>query len=66
MIGHTGMLVGWAALVAAFLLVEAVALVGDERFPSAGDVLDLLMTPSAGRWFVLVGWLWLGWHVFVR
>ena len=31
-----------------------------------GDVLAFLMRPRVGRWFVLIGWLWLGWHLFVR
>jgi hypothetical protein len=21
---------------------------------------------GSGRWLVLIGWLWLGWHLFVR
>ncbi len=36
------------------------------RFPSFGDVLAFLMRTRIGRWFVLIGWLWLGWHLFVR
>ena len=56
----------WAALTAAFLGAEVFALVGENRFPTLGDVLDLLVHPRVGRWLVLVGWLWLGWHILVR
>ncbi|MGH2356715.1 MAG: hypothetical protein ACRDGJ_01720 [Candidatus Limnocylindria bacterium] len=30
-----------------------------------GELLDAVMWGPA-RWLVLAGWLWVGWHVFVR
>jgi hypothetical protein len=56
----------WAALAAAVIAVEVVALVADDRFPTLGDLLDLLLRPRLGRWVILLGWLWLGWHLLVR
>jgi Family of unknown function (DUF6186) len=58
-------LAGWAVLAAAVLAVEAAAIVTG-RLPTAGDVVGSVVRRRAGRWLVLVGWLWLGWHVFVR
>jgi hypothetical protein len=28
--------------------------------------LATVMNSRAGRWLLLLGWLWLGWHLFVR
>ena len=56
----------WAVLAASALAAETVALVVTDRFPTAGDVLSFLMRSRFGRWFLLLGWFWLGWHLFVR
>ena len=56
----------WIVLGILLVGVELVALVGSERFPTAGDVFTSLMRSNAGRWFVLAGWAWFGWHLFVR
>jgi Family of unknown function (DUF6186) len=58
-------LAGWAAIAAAVLVAELVGL-RSPRFPTMGDVLEFLMRSPAGRWTVLLGWVWLGWHLFVR
>jgi Family of unknown function (DUF6186) len=55
----------WVALAASTLIAEAVALFSD-RFPTVGDVLSFLMRSRFGRWFLLLGWFWLGWHLFIR
>lgn len=36
------------------------------RTPTVGHVLSLLARHRPGRWTVLAGWLWVGWHLFVR
>jgi hypothetical protein len=59
-------LAGWVVLGLATLAAELAGLLSDGRFPTLGDVLRFLMRSRAGRWFVLVGWAWLGWHLFVR
>jgi hypothetical protein len=56
----------WAVLALGVLAAELVALFVTERFPTAGDVLGFLARSRVGRWFLLLGWLWLGWHLFVR
>jgi hypothetical protein len=55
----------WAVLVAAFVTMELIAL-RSSRLPTLGDLLRVLLEPRAGRWLLFAGWLWLGWHVFVR
>jgi hypothetical protein len=52
-------------LVAAFALTEVLALAGS-RLPTLADLVRVLLEPRAGRWFLFAGWLWLGWHLFVR
>ena len=57
---------GWVILGLAALAAEVVGLLSGGRFPTLGDVLSFLMRSRVGRWFVLIGWVWLGWHLFVR
>jgi Family of unknown function (DUF6186) len=59
-------LAGWVVLGLAMLVTEVVGLLSGGRFPTLGDVLSFLMRSRVGRWFVLIGWVWLGWHLFVR
>jgi hypothetical protein len=59
-------LTGWIILGLASVAGEIVGLLSNGRFPTFGDVLSFLMRSRAGRWFVLIGWIWLGWHLFVR
>ncbi|HEX8860117.1 MAG TPA: DUF6186 family protein [Actinomycetes bacterium] len=59
-------LAGWVVLGLAMLVAEVVGLFSGGRFPTLGDVLSFLMRSRVGRWFVLICWVWLGWHVFVR
>jgi hypothetical protein len=58
--------VGWALLAAACVVLEARARVRPARFASLGDAVDVVLRRRIGRGIVLLGWLWLGWHVFVR
>jgi Family of unknown function (DUF6186) len=57
---------GWIALGLLAIGAEVVGLLSNGRFPTFGDVLSFLMRSRVGRWFVLIGWIWLGWHLFVR
>ncbi len=52
-----------AALLLAGLQVASVA---SRRFPSIGQAAAVVTRRRAGRYLVLAGWLWLGWHLFVR
>jgi hypothetical protein len=59
-------LAGWIVLGLATIGAEIAALVSGGRFPTLGDVMSFLMRSRVGRWLVLIGWVWLGWHLFVR
>jgi len=37
-----------------------------QTWPNIGDVFTLLMRRPTGRFLVVLGWWWLGWHFFVR
>jgi len=66
MSARSATLLGWAALVIAFVVLEVRARVRRERFATVGDALDRLLRNGVARAILLLGWLWLGWHLFVR
>lgn len=57
---------GFALLLGALAVLEALARRPGSRIPTAGQWLGYLMRPRAGRALILLGWLWLGWHYFAR
>jgi hypothetical protein len=52
------------------LLLTAVALSvlarGHRRYASATAFVATVMSRPVGRWLVLLLWMWVGWHFFVR
>lgn len=62
---RTVTLVGYCVLAAALLGCQVASLVS-RRIPGIGQVASLVASRRAGRWLLLAGWLWLGWHLFVR
>jgi hypothetical protein len=36
------------------------------RTPTLAEAVGLATRSRVGRWVVLGGWLWLGWHLFAR
>jgi len=66
MSARSATLLGWMILAAAFVVLEVRARVRRERFASVGDALALLLRSGVARAILLLGWLWLGWHVFAR
>jgi Family of unknown function (DUF6186) len=58
-------LAGYAALVAMMITLEIVARRTGRVVPF-GRAVGLLTGKPALRVVVLAGWLWLGWHLFVR
>jgi hypothetical protein len=56
---------GWAVLGAALVLVQVLAVRG-ARIASLRELLRTVTRARAGQVLALVGWLWVGWHVFVR
>ncbi len=57
---------GFAVLVAAAVILEIRARMSGGGAPSLGDLADAVTRQPAGRSAALMGWLWLGWHLFVR
>jgi len=56
---------GYAVLAAAVVACQAFALL-HRRIPTIGQTLRLLTKHPVARPVVLIAWLWLGWHTFVR
>ena len=54
------------AVVTAMMLALELAARRRESWPRLGDVFSVLVSRSSGRFMVLLGWWWLGWHFFVR
>ncbi|HET7530171.1 MAG TPA: DUF6186 family protein [Mycobacteriales bacterium] len=61
--GYT--VVGFAVLATAMVVMEAVARRRESR-PTLGDVFSVLVSRNSGRFLIMLGWWWLGWHFFVR
>lgn len=57
---------GFAALLAAAVTLELRARRGPPGTASLSDVPDVLTRHPTVRAAALIGWLWLGWHLFVR
>jgi hypothetical protein len=62
---------GWGIAVYALLVtcLVALALVAHRPgspVPTFGRVLSSARTSKTGRVFMVLGWWWVGWHVFVR
>jgi hypothetical protein len=66
MIGQAAILSGYAALVvlAVTLALHARGTGRPGSTPTA--YLATVMRHPAGRWLVLLSWMWVGWHFFVR
>lgn len=62
---RTVTLAGYALIVAAGLAYELAGRLR-RRTPTLTEAVLMLTRRPAGRAFVLTGWLWLGWHLFVR
>jgi hypothetical protein len=54
------------ALIALTLIGAQVVAMTTHRIPSVTDVVRRAVRHPAVRVICLVGWLWLGWHFFVR
>lgn len=68
---RTGTLAGFVVLAAASILRQLLALrarrQGRARRPlTIGELVAVAARLSLIRWLFLLGWLWLGWHLFAR
>jgi hypothetical protein len=57
---------GFALLLGLALAMDVRARRPSSHLSTAAAYLGALMRPTWGRWLVLLGWLWLGWHFFAR
>jgi hypothetical protein len=57
---------GFAAVIIALFGLEILARRKNSPIPTLGELLGYAMRPRAGRFLILLGWLWLGWHFFSR
>ena len=61
-----------SATLLGFALIAAVALVlvlvsrRSDRLRSFGDLMTFVLRHWPARFLLVVLWLWLGWHIFVR
>ena len=62
---RTTTLVGYALLFTALVGCQVAAVV-TRRIPTLGRVASGVARSPVGRWLLLAGWLWIGWHLFVR
>lgn len=58
-------LAGFLVLAIAILGAQVAARRGGD-IATIGTVVRALARRRAARWLLLAGWLWLGWHLFVR
>jgi hypothetical protein len=59
-------LAGWIVLAGAVVALELRARLRRGRFATLGDTLSVVLRMPPVRGLALAGWLWLGWHLFVR
>jgi hypothetical protein len=64
-VSRTTTLWGYAVLAAAAVAYQAAGLLL-HRTPTLGQALQAAKRLPAGRLVLVVAWLWLGWHTFVR
>ena len=56
----------WALVVAGVLACEPLSVLTRRRTASVTTVLGLLTASPLSAGAVVVGWMWLGWHLFAR
>ncbi|MHB8289799.1 MAG: DUF6186 family protein [Acidimicrobiales bacterium] len=59
-------IVAWCVLGLVAVGLEILARFTKNGFLTTGQVLHYVMRSTVGRWVVLLGWMWVGWHFFVR
>ncbi|HEY5024363.1 MAG TPA: DUF6186 family protein [Acidimicrobiales bacterium] len=66
MIGRHATLIVWVALGAVFVLGQLAATVSKGRVPGLGSLVGPIIHRGAGRYLLVLAWMWLGWHAFAR
>ena len=62
---RTATLLGYGVIAAALVACQLVSLTS-HRIPTIGRALAHVAGRRVARWLLLAGWLWVGWHLFVR
>ncbi|MGH4001785.1 MAG: DUF6186 family protein [Pseudonocardiaceae bacterium] len=57
---------GYAVVVGAMLAVQLLGMTGRRPFRPLGEVVHTMLCNRVGRWFMLVLWLWVGFHFLAR
>ena len=65
-IGRDATLVCWGVIAVALGTLTVVAWLSQGRFPGGVALLRAGMRNRLARVLVLAGWVWVGWHFFVR
>lgn len=69
---YTVLVTGFAVVLAAMVGLEILARVGDGRFRTVGEALHTALLgrlgrwSTAGRWLVMLAWMWVGFHLLAR
>jgi Family of unknown function (DUF6186) len=63
---HTVILSGYVALAVAAVVLAFQAWRTSHPDSTLGAYLTAVMSRPVGRWLILLLWLWVGWHFFVR
>ena len=56
----------WALLGLVVVTCLVVSAMSKGRFPGPGALVRRIATPRAGRALLVLGWMWLGWHLIAR
>ena len=59
-------LFGWVALGVGVLILLGVSLLSTGRIRGPGALVKRIEATTTGRVLLLLGWMWLGWHLFAR
>lgn len=57
---------GFAVIFGSALLIDMVARHGWTRLRPAGEAAHAILRGRVGRWLLMLGWLWTGFHFLAR
>ena len=66
MIGRHTTLVVWVVIGAVVVVGQLVAVRSKGRLPGLGALVGRVTGYRAGRYLLVLFWMWLGWHAFAR
>jgi hypothetical protein len=56
----------WALLALILVAATVAAYLSKRRFPTLGALTRKVTSKAPGRALLMLGWMWLGWHLFAR